>query len=160
MGDDDLLEDSIELERVLDASIERVWRMWTDPACFASWYGPDGATVPDLEIDLRVGGVRRVCMEVATPAGPRRMWFVGEHLEVEPPRRLVYTEAMSDEHGEPLSPSGAGLPDDHPVTTEVVVELVEVDGSTRMQMTHRGLPVDSPGAAGWDMAFDKLAAEL
>ena len=25
-------------------------------------------------------------------------------------------------------------------------------------MTHAGIPSDSPGAAGWTMAFDKLAA--
>jgi hypothetical protein len=29
-----------------------------------------------------------------------------------------------------------------------------------MVMTHRGIPEGSPGAAGWQMAFDKLDAEL
>jgi hypothetical protein len=27
-----------------------------------------------------------------------------------------------------------------------------------MVMTHAGIPRDSPGAMGWTMAFDKLAA--
>ena len=27
-------------------------------------------------------------------------------------------------------------------------------------MTHRGVPADSPGAAGWTMALDKLATYL
>jgi hypothetical protein len=27
-----------------------------------------------------------------------------------------------------------------------------------MVMTHAGIPSDSPGAAGWTMAFDKLTA--
>ena len=27
-------------------------------------------------------------------------------------------------------------------------------------MTHVGIPSDSPGAMGWQMAFDKLAAHL
>jgi hypothetical protein len=40
----------------------------------------------------------------------------------------------------------------------VIVELKEVGGRTRMVMTHVGIPKDSPGAAGWTMAFDKLAA--
>ena len=26
-----------------------------------------------------------------------------------------------------------------------------------MVMTHAGIPPDSPGAAGWNIAFDKLA---
>ena len=29
-----------------------------------------------------------------------------------------------------------------------------------MVMTHAGIPADSPGAAGWAMAFDKLSAYL
>jgi hypothetical protein len=27
-------------------------------------------------------------------------------------------------------------------------------------MTHSGIAADSPGAAGWEMAFDKLAAHV
>ena len=33
-------------------------------------------------------------------------------------------------------------------------------GRTRMVMTHVGVPAGSPGAMGWTMAFDKLAAYL
>jgi hypothetical protein len=29
-----------------------------------------------------------------------------------------------------------------------------------MVLTHTGIPADSPGAAGWSMAFTKLAARL
>ena len=65
---------------------------------------------------------------------------------------------MSDEHGNVVAPSAVGMPEGHPVTTEVRVELEDVGGSTRMVMTHRGIASDSPGAAGWAMAFDKLAA--
>ena len=52
------------------------------PRALPAWYGPDGATIPVAEMDVRVGGARRVCMEVGTPNGPMRMWFTGEHLEV------------------------------------------------------------------------------
>ena len=69
------------------------------------------------ELDVRVGGARRICMEVETPAGPMRMWFTGEHLEVVEPARLVYTESMTDEDGNVTAPPG------HPSTTEVRVEL-------------------------------------
>jgi len=53
-----------------------------------------------------------------------------------------------------------GMPDGHPVTTEVVIELEDLGDRTKMVMTHIGVPSDSPGAAGWNMAFDKLAARL
>jgi Activator of Hsp90 ATPase homolog 1-like protein len=56
-----------------------------------------------------------------------------------------------------LSPADAGLPEAHPTTTEVQVELDDVDGHTRLVMTHVGVASDSEGAAGWAMALDKLA---
>ena len=51
-----------------------------------------------------------------------------------------------------------GMPAGHPTTTEVIVELEDVAGRTKMVMTHAGIPADSPGAAGWVAALDKLAA--
>jgi hypothetical protein len=41
--------------------------------------------------------------------------------------------------------------------TEVRVDLQDVGGRTKMVMTHSGISADSPGAAGWTMAFAKLA---
>jgi hypothetical protein len=52
------------------------------------------------------------------------------------------------------------MPDGHPPMTEVRVELENVGGRTKMVMTHAGIPGDSPGAAGWVMALDKLAAHV
>ena len=46
------------------------------------------------------------------------------------------------------------------MTTEVTVVLEDIGGRTRMVMTHTGVPSDSPAAAGWTMAFDKLAVRL
>jgi uncharacterized protein YndB with AHSA1/START domain len=77
------------------------------------------------------------------------MWFSGEYREVVEKRLLVYTEAMSDEHGNETSDA-----------TEVRVELEDLGARTRMVMTHVGIPADSPGATGWTMAFAKLAAYI
>jgi uncharacterized protein YndB with AHSA1/START domain len=137
-----------------------VWQMWTDPEHFAAWYGPSGATVPTVTMDVRVGGPRRLCMEVGTPRGTVQMWFTGEFRDVLHNRRLVYTESMTDEHGNPMPPADVAMPDAHPTTTEVTVELHDLGDRTRMVMTHAGVPADSAGAAGWRMAFDKLAAQV
>ena len=147
--------DAVVIDRTFDAPLDVIWSMWTDPEHFRAWYGPTGATIPVAELDVRVGGARRVCMEVATPDGAMRMWFTGEHRVVEPTTRLVFTEAMTDEDGN-AQPGPAG----HPVDTEVTVELEAVGGRTQMRMTHAGIPADSPGAMGWNMAFDKLDAHL
>jgi uncharacterized protein YndB with AHSA1/START domain len=142
---------AVVIERTFDAPIDLVWRMWTDGAQFASWYGPLGASIPVADIDPHVGGQRRVCMEVTTADGPMRMWFGGEHRTVEAPTLLVYTEHVTDEHGTP-SPEGH--------LTEVHVELSDQNGRTHMVMTHFGVASDSPGATGWKMAFGKLTDAL
>ena len=153
-------QDAVTIERHFDAPVDLVWQMWTDPQHFAAWYGPIGATIPTARMDVRVGGTRLVCMEMPTPSGPMQMWFTGEYREVVQNQRLVYTESMSDERGNVRSLSDGGLPEGHPTTTEVRVELEDVDGHTKMVMTHVGVPAGSPGAGGWAMAFDKLSTYL
>lgn len=150
----------VRIERVLSAPIETVWQMWTDPEHFSAWYGPTGATIPVAKMDVQVGGRRLISMAMETPDGPMEMWFTGEFLEVVENERLVYTDAMSDPDGNQLPPSAMGMPDDHPMTTEVIVELRDASPGTHMVMTHRGVPADSPGAQGWTMAIDKLEASL
>jgi len=152
--------DAVVIERIVDAPSSLVWQMWTDPEHFKAWYGPEGATIPVAKMDVRVGGTRLVCMEVQTPNGPMRMWFTGEYREVIENERLIYTESMSDENGDVSAPSDMGMPAGHPMTTEVRVELSDIGGRTKMVLTHVGIPRDSPGAAGWEMALDKLAAYL
>jgi uncharacterized protein YndB with AHSA1/START domain len=157
MTDDNASPDAVVIERSFDAPVDLIWRMWTDPEHFAAWYGPDGASIPVAKMDVRGGGTRLVCMEVQTPDGPMQMWFTGEYREVTEKTRLVYTESICDQDGNVLSPSDTGMPEGHPTTTEVRVELDDIDGHTRMVMTHIGVPSDSPGATGWTMALDKLA---
>jgi uncharacterized protein YndB with AHSA1/START domain len=160
MTDDKAAQNSVVIERSFDAPIELIWQMWTDPEHFTAWYGPDGATVPVAKIDVRVGGTRLVCMEITGPNGPMQMWFTGEYRDVVENRRLIYTESVSDEHGNVVSPRDAGMPMDHPITTEVRVDLEDDRGRTKMVLTHTGIPGDSPGAAGWAIALDKLAAHV
>jgi uncharacterized protein YndB with AHSA1/START domain len=160
MADDSGSPNRVVIERTFEASADLVWRMWTEPEHFAAWYGPAGATIPVARMDVRVGGVRLVRMEVATANGAMQMWFTGVYREVVENKRLVYTESMSDENGNLLSPSAMGLPEGHPTTTEVLVELDDLDGRTRMTMTHVGVPEGSAGAAGWRTAFEKLATHV
>jgi uncharacterized protein YndB with AHSA1/START domain len=160
MTDDNEPQPALVMERSFDAPVELVWQMWTSPEHVAAWYGPEGATVRVATMDVRVGGRRLLSMEVQAPSGPMQMWFTGEYLEVVEHQRLVYTDAMSDEHGSELPPASLGMPDGHPTTTEVRVELQATGGRTQLVLTHLGIPADSPGARGWQMALAKLAARL
>ena len=159
MTDDSDAQDAVVIERTFDAPVDLIWQMWTEPEHFAAWYGPDGATIPVAKMDVRVGGTRLVCMEMQTPNGPMQMWFTGEYREVVENERLVYTESMSDETRQRVvaRPRWA-CPTGTRRRPRSRVELEDIGGRTKMVMTHAGIPADSPGAAGWTMAFDKLAA--
>lgn len=157
MSENRMTKDDVVIERTFDASIDLIWQMWTQAEHFQQWYGPQGFTIPVANMDVRVGGRRLICMEM--PSQGMKMWFTGEYREVVPQTRLVYTDSMSDENGNVMSPAAMGMPN-HPEVTEVVVELEDLGGRTKMTMTHVGVPADSGGAGGWAQAFDKLANHL
>ena len=160
MPEDNSSKKAVVIERTMEAPADLVWRMWTEPEHFAAWYGPSGATIPVARMDVRVGGTRLVCMQMETSNGTLQMWFTGKYLEVVENKRLVYTESMSDEDGNVLQPCEKDMPPGHPTTTEILVEFDDLGGRTRIVLTHMGVPDGSPGAAGWRMAFDKLAAHV
>ena len=104
MTDPSSAHGAVTIERHFDAPVDVIWQMWTDPEHFKAWYGPDGATIPVATMDVRVDGTRLVCIEVRSPSGPMQMWFTGRYREVVENERLVYTESMSDENGNPAPP--------------------------------------------------------
>lgn len=150
----------VKITREFDAPIETVWEMWTNPDLFKTWYGPKGMSVPEADMDLTIGGTRKICMEMVTPEREMRMWFTGVYKEISPPTRLVYTESMCDADGVIISPQSMGMPEGHPDITEVIVDLSEVEGKTVMTMVHYGVPEGSAGEGGWTQAFDALAARV
>lgn len=155
MTDDNQGQDLV-IERTMQVTPATIWAMWTQPEHFAAWYGPAGARISVSTMQVRVGGMRLLRMEVETPNGPMKMWFTGEYLVVIENQRLVYTDAMSDELGNVLPPEQTGAPAGHPTTTQVCLDLEPVETGTKITLTHVGIPAGSPGAAGWNMALDKL----
>jgi uncharacterized protein YndB with AHSA1/START domain len=158
MSENTMTKDAVVIERTFDASVNLIWQMWTDPEHFKKWYGPQGFTIPVAEMDLRVGGKRLICM--VSPDGSMKMWTTGEYVEIVPKERVVYTESPADENGNVVSPTAMGMPEGYPTTTKVTVLLEEIDGRTKMVMTHAGVPADSGAGDGWEQAFDKLADHI
>ena len=146
----------VRLQRTFDAPIDMVWRMWTDPEMFKEWYGPMGMSVPTAEMDVTVGGTRKINMTMKTPDREMSMWFIGVYKEISAPNRLVYTESMCQPDGTLIPPSAMGMPEGSPDITEVIVELSEADGQTQMTMVHVGVPAGTAGEGGWNQALDKL----
>jgi len=152
-------EGNIKVERIFDAPRELVWKAWTDPKHFMQWWGPQGFTSPLAEMDLRVGGKYHIGM--TSPDG-RNMYNMGVYSEITPPERLVFTQCMSDEHGNAVSPASFGMTD-MPDETEVIVTLEDVDGKTKLTVQQIGFPkgqMTDMAAGGWAQSLEKLATTL
>jgi uncharacterized protein YndB with AHSA1/START domain len=79
------------VERVVQVSAERAWAAWTEPDHLRQWYAPAPGVISECEIDLRPGGVFRF-----VPRQPDGVENVVTccYLEVVPPSRLVWTDAL------------------------------------------------------------------
>jgi uncharacterized protein YndB with AHSA1/START domain len=136
----ELVTEGIAVERELEiaARPETVWELLTDPEEATRWMGQAAA------FDLRPGGSYRV--EVI-PGNVAK----GEFVEIDPPRRLVYTWGWE-------SGPGGSVP---PGSTTVEFDLIETEGgSTLLRFRHSDLPsresAESHGH-GWDHYFERLA---
>ena len=79
------------LERVVDVSPALVWKAWTEPEHLVKWFTPAPWTTVDCEMDLRPGGIFRTVFR--SPEG-EEFPNVGCFLEIQPNRRLVWTDAL------------------------------------------------------------------
>lgn len=79
------------LSRWVKAPRELVWRAWTEPELMKRWFAPAPLTVPELEVDVRPGGVFRGVMR--TREGTDYP-MSGVYLEVVERERLVTTDAL------------------------------------------------------------------
>lgn len=84
---------AVEFERTYDAPIEAVWEAWTNPEILKKWWGPNGVSIPECEVDLRVGGKIYIVMEAGEAMGEfkgTRWPMEATFTVVEEPTKLVY----------------------------------------------------------------------
>jgi uncharacterized protein YndB with AHSA1/START domain len=110
-------EREVVVTRTFDGPARIVFEAWTTPELLMKWWTPKsfGITFISCEADVRTGGTYRFVM--GHPDFDQPMAFFGRYLEVEPPKRLVWT----NEEGEEGS-----------VTT---VTFEEKDGKTHLVMS-------------------------
>ena len=77
----------IIMTRAFAAPRELVWKAWTNPKHIKAWWGPNGFTTTNLEVDVRPGGVWRFIMH-----GPDGTDYPNKivYAEIVMPERLVY----------------------------------------------------------------------
>ena len=86
----------VVVTRSFDAPARLVFDAWTKPELLMKWWAPKsfGITFLSCEADVRAGGTYRFVF--GHPESGEPMAFVGHYLEVDPPRRLVWTNEESE----------------------------------------------------------------
>jgi uncharacterized protein YndB with AHSA1/START domain len=138
----------LRLERTFNAPAKAVFAAWTSPELLRRWWpsGPNWET-PVAEVDVRVGGGLRLVMR--SPDG-EEFGGRGEYVEIDPPKRLVFTWTWDGHEG-------------HEGTQLVEVEFREEDGTTTVVLTNRGLRDEESKRThreGWEASFDNLERVL
>jgi uncharacterized protein YndB with AHSA1/START domain len=108
----------VVVTRTFNAPARIVFDAWTTPELIMKWWTPAsfGITFISCEADVRTGGTYRFVM--GHPSFDQPMAFHGRYIEVEPPRRIVWTNEEGGEEGS--------------VTT---VTLEEKDGKTHLVLS-------------------------
>lgn len=140
----------IFLERVVDIPPAKVWQAWTRPEHLSRWFTPKPWTIPECTVELRPGGSLRVLMR--GPEGEESL-IDGCYLEVEPERRLTWTDALT----------GGWRPAEKPFITATITfepqgsgtrytaTVQHADEATRLRHEEMGF------FDGWNSVLDQLA---
>ncbi len=135
---------TIQITRRFEVSMERVFDAWIDPDKARRWLfaTPTGEMVR-VDIDARVGG----SFTITDRRDGEDVEHVGEYLEVDRPRRLVFTFAV---------------PKYSKVFTRVTIDLKPLPSGCELTLTHEGVLPEwlEPSRQGWGMLLESLAGML
>jgi uncharacterized protein YndB with AHSA1/START domain len=112
------------IERIYDASPQRVFDAWADPAAKARWFGPPDK--PDYALEFRVGGRERFTAQGPDGATYR---FRAVYQDIVPGQRIVHCYDMHRED----------------VRISVSLATIEFDAlgkGTRLTLTEYGVYLD------------------
>lgn len=148
---------SLEIERIIGAPRDVVWRCWTETDLFRQWYCPAPWIISHADIDLKVGGRMNCVME--GPDGERHE-IVGMLLEFVPGERLTFTDGYAE----------GFMPRANPFMTGYVRLADHGDGETRMvwgarhtSAEDRQKHIEMGFEQGWNAAagqLDELARRI
>jgi uncharacterized protein YndB with AHSA1/START domain len=143
----------LRLSRHFHVRREIVFQAWSTAEHVKNWFSPASFTVPDADVDMRVGGKFEVCMRA--PNGMEH-WTRGVFVEVTPHSRLVI-----DMHA-------AGMSGEKLFRAYTEVDFAEVVGGTRVDVVQTytfvvpemAAPMTAGAQEGWRTTLDKLEKEV
>jgi uncharacterized protein YndB with AHSA1/START domain len=135
---------SLEIKRFIQASRDRVYAAWTDPAQLKKWFGPENVKTRNLIADARVGGEFRWDL---TDQEGKEITISGEYRELEPGKKIVFTWRLEEDED---------WINDNSIVT---VEFFDRKGGTEIRLTHEKLPNETSRddhTQGWNSVLDKV----
>jgi len=137
------------IERTYDASPERVFDAWSDPAAKARWFGPPEKPEGAYSLDFRVGGSEH--LSIALPDGPVYS-FDAVYQDIVAGQRIVYTYDMHKDQAR----------------ISVSVATIEIEGlgaGTQLTLTEQGVFLDGLDTSaerehGTNVLMDTLSGYL
>jgi uncharacterized protein YndB with AHSA1/START domain len=135
---------TVKLHRVLATKPEKVYRAFIEADALAKWLPPNGFTCTVHSFDGKVGGSFKMSFRNFTTGGSHS--FGGKYLELEPGKRVRYTDVFDDPN----------LPGEMTVT----VDLKQVSVGTDVSIVQEGIPDAIPAEAcylGWQESLRNLA---
>ena len=137
---------TLRMERTFQAPAQAVFDAWTSEEVMRRWWHAEHDWETTVaEVDLRVGGEVRVVMR--DPSKDVEYGGGGRYVEIDPPRRLVFTWIW----------------DDYDKRQLIEIDFDETDGATTVRFTHSDLWDEEAVRShedGWGKAFDNLEREL
>ena len=152
------------MRREFDATLDRMWRAWSDPERMAHLWGPKGAETEIVRLDFRPGGICHYRMDF----GGQEMWGKLLYREIAPKKRLVFIVSFSDENeGITVHPLSPGWP------RQILSTITFTERNGKTTVSVRWVPYEATDEeravfeagrdgmeAGWTGTLDRLEAAL
>jgi uncharacterized protein YndB with AHSA1/START domain len=135
---------TVRVTRRFTATAERVFDAWLDSGKAGKWlFSTASGQMVRVEIDARVGG----SFTFVDRRDGQDIEHVGEYLEIDRPRRLVFEFAV---------------PKFSPQRTRVTIDISPLAAGCELVLTHEGVQPDyaSRTEGGWGRILDSLAVTL
>lgn len=139
------------VSRTLAAPRALVFRAWSKAEHIKRWFSPETFTIPEAEIDCRIGGIFCVCMR--SPEG-KEHWCRGKFTDVAPPDRLAFSTDVTD--GDTLmfvAHTTVTFEDDGSGTRMTVRQIYDLPNQA-FRWAVQGAP------EGWRTTLDKFEREV
>jgi uncharacterized protein YndB with AHSA1/START domain len=136
---------SLVISRTYPASVDRVFKAWTDANQLGQWFAPSDDCTTKASVDLQVGREYRIAI---THKGGNVHTVLGTYRLIEPPRKLVYTWRWEN------GPAADTL---------VTVDFTPDGEATKVTVTHEQFANTEDRdkhAEGWNAGLSRLERKL